>query len=134
MVRLNLDGLTKGATKLLPPICQKTLQQQQQQKQKTLQQPSTFFFFFNFYWRIVRFHPGIGKSPGRRKCQPTPVFLPGKFHEWRSLASYSPCSCEESDTTERLNNIADLQCCPSFRCTAKRLNYTYIHFLESFPM
>ena len=27
----------------------------------------------------------------RRKWQPTPVFLPGKFHEQRSLAGYSPC-------------------------------------------
>ena len=30
------------------------------------------------------------KIPWRRKCQPTPVFLPGKSHGWRSLASYSP--------------------------------------------
>ena len=26
----------------------------------------------------------------RRKWQPTPVFLPGKSHEWRSLVGYSP--------------------------------------------
>ena len=26
----------------------------------------------------------------RRKWQPTPVFLPGKFHEQRSLGGYSP--------------------------------------------
>ena len=36
----------------------------------------------------------------RRKWQPTPVFLPGKFHGWRSLAGYSPWSCKELDTTE----------------------------------
>ena len=36
-----------------------------------------------------------------RKWQHTPVFLPGKFHGWRSLASYSPWSCKESDVTER---------------------------------
>ena len=28
----------------------------------------------------------MGKIPWRRKWQPTPVFLPGKFHEQRSLA------------------------------------------------
>ena len=28
------------------------------------------------------------KIPRRRKCQPTPVFLPGKSHEQRSLAGY----------------------------------------------
>ena len=25
--------------------------------------------------------PGLGRSPWTRKRQPTPVFLPGKFHE-----------------------------------------------------
>ena len=24
--------------------------------------------------------PGSGRFPWRRKCQPTPIFLPGKFH------------------------------------------------------
>ena len=36
---------------------------------------------------------------GNRKWQPTPVFLPGKFHEQRSLASYSPGGCKELDMT-----------------------------------
>jgi len=39
----------------------------------------------------------------RRKWQPTPVFLPGKFHGWRSLVGYSPWGCKELDTTERLH-------------------------------
>ena len=29
--------------------------------------------------------PGLGMIPWRRKWQPTPVFLPGKFHGKRSL-------------------------------------------------
>ena len=33
---------------------------------------------------------GLGRSPGRRKWQPTPVFLPGKFHGQRSPMSDSP--------------------------------------------
>ena len=33
-----------------------------------------------------------------RKWQPTPVFLPGKFHGQRSLAGYSPWGRKESDT------------------------------------
>ena len=43
-----------------------------------------------------------GSVPGswRRKWQPAPVFLPGKFHGQRSLAGYSPPGCKESDTTE----------------------------------
>ena len=36
------------------------------------------------------FDPWVRKSPWRRKWQPTSVFLPGKFHGWRSLAGYSP--------------------------------------------
>ena len=42
----------------------------------------------------------IEKIPWRRKWQPTPVFLPEKSHEQRSLASYSPRSLKESDATE----------------------------------
>ena len=37
---------------------------------------------------------------GRRAQQPTPVFLPGKFHGQRSLAGYSPWGHKQSDTTE----------------------------------
>ena len=51
-----------------------------------------------------RFDPGVGKILWKRAWQPTPVFLPGKFHEQRSLAGYSPWGCEESDTTEKLNS------------------------------
>ena len=47
-----------------------------------------------------RFSHWVGKIP-RRKWQLTPVFLPGKFHEQRSLVSYSPWGRRESDTTER---------------------------------
>ena len=36
----------------------------------------------------------------RRKWQPTPVLLPGESCGQRSLVSYGPWSCKESDTTE----------------------------------
>ena len=39
------------------------------------------------------FSPWIGKISWRRRWQPTPVFLPGKFHRWRSLVGYSPWGC-----------------------------------------
>ena len=38
--------------------------------------------------RAPGFSPWVGKIPWRRKWQPTPVLLPGKFHGWRSLAVY----------------------------------------------
>ena len=40
--------------------------------------------------RRCRFDPWVEKIPWRRKCQPTPVFLPGKSHGQRSLLGYSP--------------------------------------------
>ena len=49
--------------------------------------------------------PGWGRSPGRRECQATPEFLPGKSHGQRSLAGYSPQGCKESDMTERILSI-----------------------------
>ena len=51
----------------------------------------------------VGFHPWVRKMPWRRKWQPTPVFLPGKSHEQKSLAGYSPWGCKESYMTERLS-------------------------------
>ena len=38
----------------------------------------------------IEFDPWVGKIPWRRQWQPTPVFLPGKFHGWRSLVGYGP--------------------------------------------
>ena len=40
------------------------------------------------------------------KCQPTPVFLPGKFHGQRSLVGYSPWDGKESAMTEQLAHIS----------------------------
>ena len=48
------------------------------------------------------FDPWVRKIPWRRERLPTPVFFPGEFHAHRSLASYSPWGCKESDTTEQL--------------------------------
>ena len=39
----------------------------------------------------------------RRQWHPTPAFLPGKSHGWRSLVGCSPWGHSESDTTERLH-------------------------------
>ena len=45
--------------------------------------------------RDVSLIPELGRSPWRRKWQPTPVFLPGKFFRQRSLVGYSPGSHED---------------------------------------
>ena len=56
------------------------------------------------------FNPWVGKIPWRRKWQPTPVLLPGKFHGQRSLQiSYSPWNHKESHTTEQLHVSACME-------------------------
>ena len=40
--------------------------------------------------RRYGFNPWIGNIPWRRKWKPTPLFLPGKSHEQRTLVVYSP--------------------------------------------
>ena len=42
----------------------------------------------------------VRKIPWRRKWQPTPVFLPGKFHKQRSLAGDHPWGHKVSDMTK----------------------------------
>ena len=53
-------------------------------------------------FRNQGFDPWVRKVPWRRKWQPIPMFLPGKLHGQRSLASYSPQGPKESDRTEWL--------------------------------
>ena len=38
--------------------------------------------------------PGLERSPGEKKWQPTPVFLPGKSHGQTSLMGYSLWECK----------------------------------------
>ena len=42
------------------------------------------------------------EDPLKRAWQPTPVLLPGESRGQRSLTSYCPWTCKESDTTEEL--------------------------------
>ena len=46
------------------------------------------------------FEPWVQKILWRRKWQPTPVFLPGQSHGWRSMTGNSPWGHKESDMTE----------------------------------
>ena len=54
--------------------------------------------------RRCEFSPWVGKIPWRRKWQPTPVILPGKFHGQRTLVGYSPWGRKEPDTTGTKHN------------------------------
>ena len=50
---------------------------------------------------LCRFDSWVGKIPWKRKWQPTPVFLPEKFHGQSHLAGNSLRGCNESDKTEK---------------------------------
>ena len=50
-------------------------------------------------WR-PGFDPWVRKIGWRREWKPALVFLPRKFHGWRSLVGYRPWGHKESDTTE----------------------------------
>ena len=50
--------------------------------------------------RRCGFDPWVWKSPSSRKWQPSPVFLPIKFHGQRSLADYNPLGPKELDGTK----------------------------------
>ena len=49
--------------------------------------------------------PGSGRAL-EKGIQPAPVFLPGEFHEQRSLVGYSPWGRKGSDTTERPSKLS----------------------------
>ena len=65
---------------------------------------------FPCQYRRYEFNPWVGKIPWRRERQPTPIFFPGKSHEQRSLAGYSPWDCKESNVTEQLHFHFSLPC------------------------
>ena len=48
---------------------------------------------------------GSGRAPGEENGNATPVFLPGKFHGWRTLVGYGPWGHKESEMIERLTHI-----------------------------
>ena len=77
-----------------------------QPSQEELNKPKSIWFSSNIFNDLMRYSTQV-QSLGqklfwRREWQPTPVFLPGKFHGQRSLVGYSPWSHKRSDTTERL--------------------------------
>ena len=57
-------------------------------------------------WGRPGFDPWVGKIPWRREWLPTPVFLPGEFRGWRSLAGCSPWGLKESNMTEKLHFLS----------------------------
>ena len=53
-------------------------------------------------FRRPGFDPWVRKIPWRRKWQPSPVFLPGESHGWRSWWARVQWDCQRVHRTERL--------------------------------
>ena len=85
------------------------------------------------------FDPWVGKIPWRRKWQPTPVFLTGKFLGQRKLVGCSPWGWKESDMSEQLStptSWALLKICCHIKYYRKYENSLSCMFLRksiSFP-
>ena len=76
------------------------------------------------------FNPRVRKISWRRKWQPTPVFLPGKFLRQRSLSGYSPSGHKELGRTEHTSYLEKLvSLCPCFSDLASR---TSLHATPAF--
>ena len=78
----------------------------------------------NNHLQCRRCGSSYGKTPWRKKWQPTPIFLPGKPHGQKNLAGSSPWSHKESDMTERLNNNNHKQQSEVFTCKTKDICFT----------
>ena len=74
-----------------------------------------FNYFVNTKWSIYAdgtirsrntIRPVPGKIPWRRKQQPTPVFLSGKFHGQRSLVGFGTWSRKKSEMTEHTRTLS----------------------------
>ena len=64
---------------------------------------TSLYFFFNLLLNIENHSTYIFTSFRHQYLQPTPVFLPGKFHGQRTLVGYSPWGRKELDMTDWLN-------------------------------
>ena len=73
--------------------------------------------------RRCGFNPWVWKIPWSRKRQPTPVFLPEKFHGQRSLVDYSPWSCRVGQ---------DWATPHTHVCVLFHLAYLRVHYLQFF--
>ena len=71
--------------------------------------------------RRLGFDPWVRKMLWSWKWQPTPIFLPGKFHGQESLEGYNPWAHKESDMTEWLSTH-----------THTRVGYIYVYSCHIF--
>ena len=85
--------------------------------------------------RRLGFDPWVGKIPGRRAWQPTPVFLPGESHGQRSVVNYSPRGHKESHTAARLSTHMPYRSLPETKRDGEccnKVSQTHLQFARLF--
>ena len=73
--------------------------------------------------------PGWGRSPWRRKCQPTPVFLPGKISWTEKSGGLQPEGSQRVGHNLATKPPVALPWYVSFYSTAKRISFPYTYLL-----
>ena len=82
--------------------------------------------------RRCGFSPWFVKIPWRRNWQPTPVFLPWKSHEQRSLIGYHPRGQKELDMTQRRSTHTHLSLWSSLSpLPIPMLSHLFFHHIKS---
>ena len=72
------------------------------------------------------FNPWVGKIPGRKKWEATPVFLPGESHGQRSLVGYSPRGHRESDMIKHTSSSSIIILLVIFPCMSINICFMYL--------
>ena len=79
-----------------------------------------------------RFNPWVWKTPWRRKWQPTPAFLPGEFHEQKSLKvivhRVTKSQTDWSDLAGTHSSYTEEVTKPAYWKYTKKKCYTYHKF------
>ena len=72
------------------------------------------------------------EDPWRRKWQPTPIFLPGKSHEQRSPAGYSPWGHKQLDMTEQWTRHTHTFTSSKMSLNKNCHNFSFCRFMITF--
>ena len=79
-----------------------------------------------------RFGLWVRKNSWRRKWQPALVFLPGKFHEQRSLTDYSLWDSKELDTTEHARTHTHTHTHTRVKCSVPGMRHYWVPILAHY--
>ena len=83
-------------------------------------------------WKKGGFDSWVRRIPWCRKWQPSPVFLPEKFHGQRSLVGYSPGSHKELNRAEHTHKVTIIKTVELAKKWNTQINRTKSNSVEKF--